>query len=153
MGEFGLSPDIQVVASGYFTAGVLGAMGGTAEGLVQAAQYTTVLDTPENKAFLELYEAQVGGEPSVYVEEGYLGAEVAARALESLGGDLSDIQAFLDALAGLDFDGPSGPIRFDENGQSVRNVYITRVVVGEDGTVQHEVIDVIEDVTLDWTPE
>lgn len=153
MGEFGLSPDIQVVASGYFTAGVLGAMGGSAEGLVQAAQYTTVLDTPENKTFLELYEAQLGGEPSVYVEEGYLGAEVAARAIESLGGDLSDIQAFLDALAGLDFDGPSGPIRFDKNGQSVRNVYITRVVVGEDGTVQHEVIDVIEDVTLDWTPE
>jgi len=89
----------------------------------------------------------------VYVEEGYLGAEVAARAIESLSGDLSDIQAFLDAVAGLDFDGPSGPIRFDKNGQSVRNVYITRVVVGEDGTVQHEVIDVIEDVTLDWTPE
>ncbi len=153
MNEFGLSPDIQVVASGYFTAGVLEAMGATADGLVQASQYTPVLDNPENLAFLELYDAQIGGEPGVYVEEGYLGAEVAARVIEIVGGDLSDVQAFLDALAGLEFSGPSGPIRFDENGQSVRNVYITRVVIGEDGTARHEMIDVIEDVTLDWAPE
>lgn len=150
--EFGFTPGIQVVASGYFTAGVLEAMGETALGLVQSAQYVPVLDTPENQEFLALYDAQIGGEPGVYVEEGYLGAMVAARAIEAVGGDLSDKQAFLDALAGLEFNGPAGPFRFDERGQSVRSAYITRVVEAPGGGVAHEVIDVIENVTQDWTP-
>lgn len=152
MREFGLTPDLQVVAADYFTAGVLEPMGDTAEGLVQGGQYSPSLDNPENQAFLEMFAAEVGGEPGVYVEEGYLGAMVTATALTAVGGDLSDEQAFLDALAALELDTPSGPFRFDENGQSVRNVYITRVVA-QDGAFVQEVIATIEGVSQDWTPE
>ena len=152
MREFGMTPDIQVVGSGFLTAGVLDVMGETALGVVQGAEYTPVLDTPENQAFQDLYDSEVGGVAGVYIAEGYLGGEVAARAIEAVGGDLSDKQAFLDALAGLEFDSVAGPIRFDENGQSVRNVYITHVVA-TDGGVRQEIVDVIEGVGMDWTPE
>lgn len=150
--EFGITPSVQVTASGYFTAGVLEGMGANAVGLVQGTQYVPVLDNSENQAFLDVYDSEVGGQPGVYEAEGYLGAEVAARAISAVGGNLEDTQAFLDALAGLEFDGPAGPFRFGDDGQSVRNVYITRVVETADGGVAHEVIDVIEDVSLDWTP-
>lgn len=150
--EFGFTPELQVVASGYFTAGVLEPMGTTALGLVQGTQYVSALDNPENQAFLELYEAEIGGEPGVYEAEGYLGAEVAARAIEAVGGDMDDPQAFLNALAGLEFDSHAGPFRFGDSGQSVRNVYITQVVETGEGGVTQEVIDVIEAVSLDWTP-
>lgn len=153
MRQFGLTPDLQLVASGYFTAGVLEQMGADALGLVQGVQYTPILDNPENQTFLELFEAEVGGEPGVYQEEGYLGAMVAAAAIDAVGGDLSDTQAFLDAVAALEVDTPSGPFRFDESGQSVRNTYITRVVETDDGGVTHEVIDTIEDVSQDWMPQ
>jgi len=152
MSEFALLPDLQVTASGYFTAGVLAGMGQNALGLVQGTQYVPALDNPENQTFLQLYQAEVGGQPGVYEAEGYLGAEVAARAIQAVGGDLSDPQAFLNALASLQFDGPAGPFRFGDDGQSVRNVYITRVVEGDDGLVTQEVINVIEGVSLDWTP-
>jgi len=151
MRQFGLTPDLQLVAPDYFTAGVLQPMGEDALGLVQGGQYIPALDNPENKAFLELYNAAVGGEPGVYAEEGYLGAAVAAAAIEAVGGDLSDTQAFLGALAAVELDTPAGPFHFDKNGQSVRNVYITRVVE-KDGAITHEVLDVIEGVSQDWKP-
>lgn len=152
LNEFGITPDISVVAPGYYTAGVLGEMGATADGLIQATQWSSSLDTPENQAFLDLYASDIGGEAGVYVEEGYLSAEVAARALEAVDGDPSDTQAFLDALSTLEFVSSAGPFRFAENGQSVRNVYITEVVLNDDGTPVQNVIETIEDVGLDWQP-
>lgn len=152
MREFGLTPDIKIVGSGFLTAGVLEAMGENAVGIVQGAAYTPVLDNPENAAFQELYDSQVGGVAGVYIAEGYNGAEVAARAIEAVGGDMSDPQAFLDALAAVEFDGIAGPFRFGDDGQSVRNVYITEIVQNDDGTVSQVVNDVIEDVDLEWAP-
>jgi len=152
MSEFGLLPDLQLVGCDYLTVGVLQAMGDPAEGIVQGMQYAPVLDNPENQAFLALYEAEIGGEPNIYVEEGFLGGLVVATAIEAVGGDLSDMQRFLDALATLEVNGPSGPLRFDEHGQSIRNVYITRVVRANDGSLTYEVLDVIEGVSQGWTP-
>ncbi|MFQ5795278.1 MAG: ABC transporter substrate-binding protein [Candidatus Bipolaricaulia bacterium] len=150
--EFGLTPRLQVVADGYFSTGVLGAMSETALGLVQASQYVSSLDNPANRRFLVLFSAQIGGEPNMYIEEGYLGGEVAARAIQAVKGDLSDTQAFLSALARLEFIGTSGPFRFDDNGQSVRNIYLTEVVRAEDGGIRQKLIDIISNVSQNWTP-
>lgn len=152
MSEFGMTPDVTLAGPDFLTVGTLHAMGEAAEGTVQGAQYVPVLDTPENQAFLELYEAEVGGEPSVYVEEGYVLAQAVAEAVEAVGGDVSDKQAFVDAIGAVQFVGPAGPLRFDENGQSVRNVYITRVIMGDDGVPTYEVLSTIEDVSQDWMP-
>ncbi|HBY92953.1 MAG TPA: hypothetical protein DEP84_03150 [Chloroflexi bacterium] len=153
MRQFGLTPDLQIVSPGFLTEGeVLQSQGKDALGIISATHYTPVLDNPENKTFLEQYEAKFGGLPGTYVEAGYLGAVVVAAAIEAVGGDLSDKQPFLDALAELNLDTPAGPFRFDARGQAIRNIYITRVVEAGDGSVTHEVIDVIEDVSQDWSP-
>jgi branched-chain amino acid transport system substrate-binding protein len=152
MREFGFTPDIQVVGSGFLTAGVLEAMGANAVGIVQGAEYTPVLDNPENAAFQELYDVEIGGVAGVYIAEGYLGADVAAQAIAAVGGDMSDKQTFLDALAAVEFDSIAGPFRFGADGQSIRNVYITEVVETGDGGMAQEIVDVIEDVGMDWSP-
>jgi len=152
MREFGITPDIRIVGPGFLTAGVLDQMGENAVGIVQGAEYTPALDNPENTAFQETYGSQVGGVAGVYVAEGYLGAEVAARAIEAVGGDLSDAQRFLDALGAVAFDSIAGPFRFGQDGQSIRNVYITEVVRADDGTVSQQIVDVIEAVGMDWAP-
>lgn len=150
--EFGYTPGIQVVASGYYTAGVLAVMGEGAEGFVQATQWVSGLDSPANQAFLSYYDATIGGEAGVYVEEGYIAAEVAAQAIAASGGDLSDKDGFMETIKALEFESTSGPFRFDDNGQAVRNVYITKVVVGDDGSVSQEIIATIEDVDINWIP-
>lgn len=153
MREFGFTPDIQVVAPGYFTAGVLGAMGSNVEGLVQADGWVPALDNPKNMAFLELFDSQVGGEAGVYVEESYTAAEVTAHAIEAVGGDMSDKAAFMEAVRALSFDSVAGPFSFDETGQSVRNVYVTQVVMNDAGAPVQQVLDTIESVGLNWSPE
>lgn len=152
MTEFGLLPDVQVTASGYFTAGVLGAMGENAVGLIQATQWVPAVETEANATFLTLFDEQVGGEAGVYVEESYLAAEVIGRAIAAVGGDLSDTEAFLAAVSELSFDSTAGHFHFDENGQAVRNVYITQVVMGDAGPVQ-VVLDTIEGVGIVWSPD
>lgn len=152
LGEFGYTPDIQVVASGYYTAGVLGVMGAGAEGLIQSTQWVSGLDTAANAAFLSYFDATVGGEAGVYVEEGYLAAEVAAQAIAAAGGDVSDKASFMETIKSLNFESTAGPFRFDENGQSVRTAYITEVVVNADGSVSQKIIATIEDVDMNWTP-
>jgi branched-chain amino acid transport system substrate-binding protein len=148
--DFGISPNVPVVASDYFTAGVLAEMGDVAEGLVQAGGYVPSLDTDENKAFVEAYRAKADAEPGVYVEEGYTSALVIAKAIEAAGG-MGDEQAFLDALAAINVTGPAGPLTFDDHGQAVRSVYLSKVEKTDDVVVQ-TVIDTVEEVSQDWTP-
>ncbi|HEY8445570.1 MAG TPA: ABC transporter substrate-binding protein [Thermomicrobiales bacterium] len=148
--EFGLTPDLQVVAADYFTAGVLDQMGEDAIGLIQAGAYTPALETAENQAFIEAYQAAGNeGLPGVYVEEGYTCALVIAEAIRAAGG--GGKQALLDALAATQVTGPAGPLTFDERGQAVRTCYITRVEETDEGLAQ-VVLETVENVTQDWTP-
>jgi branched-chain amino acid transport system substrate-binding protein len=150
LNEFGVTPGKPVVSPGFLTeAEVLPAMGDAALGIMSATHYAPVLDFDANETFVEINE---GAPPGTYLESGYLGAQVVAEAIAAVEGDLSDPQPFLDALAATDLASPSGPFSFDERGQSVRNLYIIQVVQDEDGDYTHEVIDVIEGITQDWTP-
>ncbi len=153
MSEFGFTPDVVIVEPGFMaTPSTLEAMGQAAVGIVQAAPYTQVLDNPNNEEFQSLYDEFAGGVPGYYVEEGFLASRAVELAIEAVGGDLSDTQAFLDAMATLEFEGPSGSVRFDDRGQAIRPVYIIQVVEGDDGSLAYEVIDTIEDVSQDWMP-
>jgi branched-chain amino acid transport system substrate-binding protein len=146
LNQFGILPGPQLLADDYATAGVLGEMGRDAEGLVQAVGYVPSLDNAENQSFLEALGEE--GVPGAYVEEGYLSAMVAAAAVESAGS--GDADALVESLSGLEINTPSGPLRLDENGQAVRNIYITEVVI-RNGEAQQEIMSTIEDVGQDWT--
>ncbi len=150
LSDFGISPNVPVVAPDYFTAGVLNEMGEVAEGLVQAGGYVPSLTTPENTAFVEAYQAKTNAEPGVYGEEGYTSALVIAKAIEAAGG-LADEQAFLDALAATNVTGPAGALTFDDFGQAIRPIYISRVEQGDDGVTQ-TLLETIENVSQSWTP-
>lgn len=150
MRQFGVTPGVDLVAPDYFTAGVLGEMGADAEGLVQAGGYTAAIDTPENAAFKQAWAAAGNaGDPGVYAAEGYIGAQVVAEAIEAAGG--VDREPLLAALAATDAVTPGGPLSFDDQGQAVRTVYVTRVAMGDAGPSQ-EIVDTVEGVDQDWTP-
>lgn len=153
MAEFGLTPDLQLVGPGFISeAEILPEMGESALGMVSATHYTPVEDNEANQEFIELYLESTGEErPGTYVEAGYLAALVAASAIDQVNGDMGDTQAFLDALTSLEVEGPGGPFSFDDRGQGIRNVYIVEVVEDEDGNITHSILDVIENVSQDWT--
>lgn len=150
MRQFGITPNVGLVAPDYFTAGVLQEMDQDALDLVQAGGYSASIDTPENQAFVEAWSAANDVPPGVYSAEGYIGAMVVATAIEAAGGAETD--ALLEALAAIDVTTPAGPLTFDEQGQAVRTVYLTKVESGDDGVAQ-TIVDQVEDVGQTWTPE
>jgi branched-chain amino acid transport system substrate-binding protein len=150
--QFGFTPKLTLLAPDFFTAGVLGQMGDAAEGMVQAGGYTPELDNPENRKFVDAYSKETGGEPGVYAEEGWLGAQVIAAAIKEVGTQISDREKLRQAFQNVRLsDTPGGALRFDSRGQAIRDTYITRVVKGSKG-LGHQILEVIKDVGQDWQP-
>jgi branched-chain amino acid transport system substrate-binding protein len=128
----------------------LKSMGDYALGCLSSCWYTAALDNPINKRFVETYRKQNGYDPGQYASGTYLYGEVLKAGIESLRGRIEDKQAFIKALRGVRVDTLRGPIRFDEYGNVVGNVYI-RKVEKKDGRLVNTNIYTYKDVSQFWT--
>jgi len=69
-----------------------------------------------------------------------------AEALEQTGGDTANREQLVAALAGVQFDGPRGPFRFDpESHQVIQDVYI-RELKEQRGVLVNAVLDRVRGV-------
>jgi len=150
--DAGLKARLPVIGSGNFTdEHVLRSMGDEALGIVTALHYSAALATPVNRRFVQAYEAKYGQMPSYYSEGTYTGGIVLKAALEAAGGDVEDAGKILAALHRVTLtDAPRGPVRFDEYGHPVQNVYVRRVE-RVDGRLQNTVIHTFPSVSQFWT--
>ena len=92
----------------------LAAMGAeAAEGHVTAAPYFSVLETPENRAFVAAFRARNGADApiSAGAEAAYFQAHLFARAAEHAGA--ADRSSVVAALPEVSFDAPQGAVRVD----------------------------------------
>jgi branched-chain amino acid transport system substrate-binding protein len=72
MQEFGLLGDMLVVgASGTITSQNISAIGDAANGFGTGVGYSTQIDTPENKAFVEKFRAAYDADPDLYGTDSY----------------------------------------------------------------------------------
>ena len=73
------------------------------------------------------------------------------RALEAIGGEAENAERLAGALRKAELaDTPRGPIRFDEYGNPIQNIYVRKVErVG--GRLQNTVIHTFEKVSQFWT--
>jgi len=150
--EAGLKDRLPLVGGGTFTdEHVLRSMGDEALGIVTALHYSAALATPANKKFAQAYEAKFQQVPSYYSEGTYVAGVALKAALEATGGDIEDVGKFLAALRKVDLsDAPRGPIRFDDFGNPIENVYVRKVErVG--GRLQNTVIHTFPNVSQFWT--
>jgi branched-chain amino acid transport system substrate-binding protein len=150
--DAGLKARLPVIGSGNFTdEHVLRSMGDEALGIVTALHYSAALATPVNRRFVQAYEAKYGQMPSYYSEGTYTGGIVLKAALEAVGGDVEDAGKILAALHRVALtDAPRGPVKFDEYGHPVQNVYVRRVE-RVDGRLQNTVIHTFPTVSQFWT--
>jgi branched-chain amino acid transport system substrate-binding protein len=150
--EAGLKSRLPLVSGGTVTdEHVLRTMGDEALGIVSALHYSAALDTPANKKFAQAYEAKQKQIPSYYSEGAYVAGTALKAALEATGGDIEDAGKFLGALRKVNLsDAARGPIRFDEYGNPIQNVYVRKVErVG--GRLQNTVIHTFPGVSQFWT--
>lgn len=117
-------------------------------GISSVAMYCLACDTPENKHVTERYYAKYGKKKMMNsdVAVGYESMKFLCTALESIGGNVENTEAFLKAMHKTKIKGLcSSLITVDENGNSVRD-WVIRQVQKVDGVVKNVVLDVIPQV-------
>ena len=145
--EFGLMKRVPFFANGTAVddADTLPAAGDSAIGILNYRSYSAQHDTKANKEFVSRVRAKTGAVPNQYVYSGYLAASAVIKALEKIGGNVEDKNAFLEALRTVEFEAPGGTFRFDANNQAIQTLFIRKVVRGKEG-LSNEEVDVIRDV-------
>jgi len=149
--DAGLRARLPLIGGGTFTdEHVLRSMGDEVLGVVTALHYSAALSTPANTKFAKAYEAKYQQVPSYYSEGPYVAGVALKTALESIGGDIENVDRLLGALRKVDLsDAPRGPIRFDTFGNPIQNVYVRKVErVG--GKLQNTVIHTFPAVSQFW---
>ncbi len=120
---------------------LLNDMGDAALGVVTAFHYSAAHDSALNRKFVaEFGAANKGMRPNFMAVGGYDGMQVIYTALEKTKG-LGQGQALIDAMKGLSFESPRGPITIDAQTRDiVQDVYI-RKVERRDGQLYNVEID------------
>lgn len=150
--EYGLRDKVKMM--GGMTAvdeSLFKAMGDEALGLLSASWYSAAIDTPTNKKFVADMLKEYNIEPGFYAAATNTEAAVFDAACQAVGGKVEDKTAFMKALRATDIkDTVRGPVKFDDLGDVVGNVYIRRVDK-VNGKLQNTVIHTYENVSQFWT--
>jgi len=99
-----------------------------AVGAYGGGMYCECLDTPQNQAFLKVWNAKYPGRTlSTDVAQRYSGAQVILAALQKINGNVEDKQALLNALYATDVETIKGPIKLDQDHDVIENNYLSQV--------------------------
>lgn len=130
--------DLPIVSAGFsFDQDVLPAMGSAALGVINTSQWSPDLDNAANEAFVSAFQQAYDRLPSLYASQGFDTANLILSALSSA--DISDGDAFRDALRAADFASVRGDFSFAPNHHPVQTVYV-REVVEVDGVLTNRII-------------
>jgi branched-chain amino acid transport system substrate-binding protein len=150
--DAGLKGKVALIGVGTLTdENILKSMGDEALGVITSLIYSSALDTPANRKFSAAYEKRYNRGTSLYSAEGYTGARFYYEALKSINGEIEDKERFRTALRKVEItDDPRGPMKMDDLGNPIENVYI-RKVERVDGKLQNTVIHTYPNVSQFWT--
>ena len=131
LAEFGLLNNLAMVgASGTVTSQNIGAIGKAAEGFVTGVGYSTEINSPENKKFVETFKAAYKADPDLYGADSYGLIYAYKAAVENAKSTETDkVRA---ALRGLKWMTPQGEktIRAGDH-QAVQTMYVVRITNGQ----------------------
>ena len=149
--EFGLKGKVNVV--GGMTAldeSVLRNMGDEALGIITSCWYSAELDNPANRKFAPAFRTEWKYDPGFYAAATYVDGAVLQAAVEAVGGRVEDKAAFMKALRAAKVDTVRGPVRFDDYGNVIGDVFI-RKVERKDARLVNSVIQTYPNVSQFWT--
>jgi len=152
LNEYGLKGKLAVLGNTTSTdEGILKLMGEEALGVYSAGWYAAGLDTPDNKAFVAAINAEHKHDPGFYTAGPYTALLIIEQALESLHGNTKDAAAFLEAMHEVRLShGPIGPVRLDDYGTPILDIYI-REVARLNGRLVNTILKTYPQVSQFWT--
>jgi branched-chain amino acid transport system substrate-binding protein len=131
--------------------GILKLMGDEALGVYSASWYSAAIDTPDNQRFVKAVQGEYKVTPGFYTAGTYTAGLWLEAALKLVNGRFEDKPAFLRALHQARLtSGPMGPIRLDDHGKPILNIYI-RKVERKDGQLVNSIVETFPGVSQFWT--
>lgn len=131
--------DIPLIGPGFsLSEDILPAVGDAAIGTKNTSHWSTDLDNPANKAFVEGFKADFGRLPSLYAAQAYDTANLmlSAMAKASPSGDPDGFRA---ALKAAEFDSVRGKFSFGPNQHPIQDFYVLEVEK-RDGILTNKII-------------
>jgi branched-chain amino acid transport system substrate-binding protein len=126
-------------------------MGDEAIGTLSTCWYSAQLDNPSNKKLVAGMERDNKVDPGFYAAATYTNGAVLEGALNAVSGKIEDKDALMKALRATNIqDTCRGPVKFDQYGNVVGNVYIRRVEK-KNGKLVNAVIKTYPNVSQFWT--
>ncbi|WP_428423616.1 ABC transporter substrate-binding protein [Pararhizobium sp.] len=124
----------------------LPALGDAALGIQTTFHYAVSHDSPENKAFIEAASKAIGNpaELSFPSVGAFDGMNVIYKMIEATGGE-QDAQKAVDAVKGLSWISPRGPVSIDPESRHItQNIYLREVTKADDGSYYNKEIQTFE---------
>ena len=119
---------IKVIATGDVTDDdLLNNMGDSVIGMITAHDYSADHDSPENKQFVQIFRKTNNDmRPNMMAVSAYDGMDVIFRALTKTGGDTQG-QKLVDAMKGMKWTSPRGPMEIDTTREAIPPMYLRKV--------------------------
>ena len=124
----------------------LPALGDAALGMQTTFHYAISHDSPENKAFVAAADKAIGNpaELTFPAVGAFDGMHVIYKMIEATGGK-QDAQKAVDAVKGLSWVSPRGPVTIDAESRHItQNIYLREVTKGDDGKYYNKEIQTFE---------
>ncbi|HYW61070.1 MAG TPA: ABC transporter substrate-binding protein [Xanthobacteraceae bacterium] len=134
---------------------IMGAFSDEAIGLINSIPYTLDLDTEPNHRFLAEMRKNYGQDVAIgtYSACFYVNGQIIEAALEKTGGKSDDPELLMKAVRSVSLtDTPRGPLRFDDYGNPVFDVYIRRIEK-QNGKLVNRTIKTYHEVSQFWTDD
>jgi branched-chain amino acid transport system substrate-binding protein len=130
--------------------GILKNMGDEAVGVYSASWYSATIDSDDNRRFVQAIQAEYNAVPGFYTVGTYTAGLFLEEALKAVKGKFEDKAAFVRALHAVKLrEGPMGPIRLDEYGKPILNIYVRRVE-RKDGRLVNAIVATVPEVSQFW---
>jgi branched-chain amino acid transport system substrate-binding protein len=129
---------------------VLRNMGDEALNIITTCWYSAELDAKPNQTFAPAFRKEFKYDPGFYAAGTYVNGAVLEAAVKAVDGKIEDKKAFMAALRAVNVDTARGPVKFDDKGNVVGNVYL-RKVARKEGRLVNSVFKTYPDVSQFWT--
>jgi branched-chain amino acid transport system substrate-binding protein len=133
-----------------FDEAVLRNMGDEALDIITTCWYSAELDNAPNRIFAPAFRKEFGYDPGFYAASTYVNGAVLEGAVKAVNGKVEDRPALIAALRATNVETARGPVKFDDLGNVVGNVYL-RKVTRKDGRLVNSVFKTYPNVSQFWT--
>lgn len=151
--DFGLKGKIALLGNETLVdQSLLRGMGPEAEGIISVGKYAEGRDAPVTQKFVDDYDKAYKLIPGYYAVNMYSAALLLAAAIEKAGGKVEDRAAFVNTVRSISLENtPLGPVKIDDYGNPILNVYLRKVVKRPDGRLWNVVTYTWPNVSQFWT--